>query len=120
MTNSQGFDKVHDYTQQNLTNLTYEEACRKAYGQWFYQVKYGAKMFCGNMDIDFVLSLLIQIRIIYSSLYRLKFKNLKLFSSLFDLLIPLLDNLPWKRYNLSFEVHNHSSNNKKPKRHLHE
>lgn len=39
MSNSQGFDKVQDYTQQNLTNLTYEEACRKAYGQWFYKVK---------------------------------------------------------------------------------
>lgn len=32
MTNGQGFNKAHDYTQQNLTTLTYDQACRKAYG----------------------------------------------------------------------------------------
>jgi len=32
MSNSQGFNNSQDYTQQNLSKLTYEDACRKAYG----------------------------------------------------------------------------------------
>ena len=31
MSGSQGFNKQADYTQQTVTKLTYEDACRKAY-----------------------------------------------------------------------------------------
>ncbi len=34
MSNSQGFNNSQDYTQKNLSNLTYEDACRRAYGNW--------------------------------------------------------------------------------------
>ena len=38
MSGSQGFNKQADYTQQTVTKLTYEDACRKAY-QWNYVLR---------------------------------------------------------------------------------